>query len=246
MKKAAKSMFSLRVPFKTFTNVLAALLLFAAMAAAQIPGLCNTGQTKATASGCTGILVTPNPNGGGPNRDGNWQLAYPYPSDLSRTHGPCELAHFVKTWVDTPEVNWLPNSVSTASEWTTPYDGEGNQPQGWYVYRTAFPVPLILSDGSVPTGLTINGQLASDNTTFAIYLESPAHSGRCSLVSGQPFPVNPDNSFQQWWPFNFSNSDPITPGADAYLYFVVQNAPSNGYPNATGLRVEFFPTSMFN
>ncbi len=239
-------MFSLRMPFKVITKVFATLLLFSTMAAAQIPGLCNTGQTKATASGCTGVLVTPNPSGGGPNRDGNWQLAYPYPSDLSPTHGPCDLAHFVHAWVDTPLAAWLPNSVSAASEWTTPYDGEGNYPKGWYVYRTAFPVPSVLSDGSAPTGFTINGQLASDNATFAIYLESPANSGHCSLVSGQPFPVNPDYNFQHWWAISFTNPIPVTPGAYAYLYFLVQNAPSNGSPNTTGLRVEFFATSTFN
>src|ERR1019366_2299913 len=87
--------------------------------------------------------------------------------------------------------------------------------------------------------------LASDNATFTIFLESPANSGSCSVVSGQPFPVNPPGSqtlsdFRQWWPFSFTNSLAITPGADAYLYFMVANAHDSqvGGPSPTGLRVE--------
>jgi hypothetical protein len=90
-------------------------------------------QTPKTFSGCTSVLMTPNPTGGGPNRDGNWEIAYPYPSTLSPVHGLCGLS-FVRAWVDTrvlqaPFDSWLPNSASTASEWITPYDGEGNQPR---------------------------------------------------------------------------------------------------------------------
>jgi hypothetical protein len=87
--------------------------------------------------------------------------------------------------------------------------------------------------------------LTSDNATFTIFLESPANSGSCSVVSGQPFPVNPPGSqtlsdFRQWWPFSFTNSLAITPGADAYLYFMVANAHDSqvGCPSPTGLRVE--------
>lgn len=235
------------MPFKAITNMLAALLLFAGVAAAQIPGLCNTGETIKTALGCTGVLVTPNPSGGGPNRDGNWVLAYPYPSALSATVGPCSLKGFIRAWVDSPNIGWLPNSVSSASEWAMPYDGEVNERQGWFVYRTSFPVPHVLSSGGVPTGLTINGQLTSDNQTYAIYLESPANSGICSPVNGQTFPVNPgDGEFERWWSFSVTNSVPITSGAFAYLYVVVLNAPSDGEPNPTGLRVEFFTTSSYN
>jgi hypothetical protein len=229
----------------------AAILLFAGTAAAQITGLCNTGQTSKTISGCTGVLVTPNPGGGGSNRDGNWQLAYPYPSTLSPTHGPCDLRSFVKAWVDTPDVLWLSNGVSSASEWITPYDGD-NSAAGWYVYRTAFHLPSLLPGGIVPTGLTINGQLASDNATYAIYLESPADSGSCSLVSGLPVPINPAGStfsdFDEWWPFSFTNSVAIIPGTNAYLYVVVLNLndEQTGGPSNTGLRVEFFASSAFN
>jgi hypothetical protein len=143
--------------------------------------------------------------------------------------------------------SWPPNSVSTASEWATPFDGENNLPVGLYVYRTTFQVPSVLPGGGVPTGVTINGQLASDNATFGIYLESPANTAKCSPVTGQSFPVNPAGhgagDFEQWWDFSFTNSLPITPDAAAFLYFVVDN-PLGG-PSPTGLRVEFFASSTF-
>jgi hypothetical protein len=224
-----------------------AMLCLATSAHAQIVNLCNTGQTLATLAGCTGVLVPPNPAGGGSDRDGNWHLAYPYPSTITSAHTPCTLPGFVRAWVDTPNAGWLPDSASTASEWITPFDGEGNLPVGVYVYRTAFQVPSALPGGGVPTGVTINGRLASDNATFGIYLESPANSARCSLVTGQKFPVNPAGhgvgDFEQWWDFSFTNSFPITPNAAAFLYFIVEN-PTSG-PSPTGLRVEFFPTSTF-
>src|SRR5579864_9214811 len=163
----------------TILHALAAMLLFTAMASAQIPGLCNTGQTAATSAGCTGALVPPNPTGGGPNRDGNWGLTI---RSISVHRNPCVLKGFVNAWVDTPYFTWLPNSVSSASEWITTYDGEASQPGGWYAYRVTFSVPSVLPSGSVPTGVTINGQLTSDNSTFAIFLESPADSANCSLV----------------------------------------------------------------
>ena len=61
----------LRIPGITLIN----LALFAMAAKAEIAGLCNTGQTHVNPLGCTGQMVTPNPPGGGPNRDGNWELA---------------------------------------------------------------------------------------------------------------------------------------------------------------------------
>ena len=231
------------------THALAVMLLFVTMAGAQISGLCNTGQTPATSARCTGVLVTPNPPGGGPNRDGNWGLAY---RPLSADHNGCLLPAdgFVYAWVDTPLSTWLPNSASTASEWITPYDGESNLAAGWYVYKTAFHVPRVLPGGAVPTGVIINGQITSDNETYAIYLESPANNPRgCAVVSG---PVNSETGFSEWTPFSFTNSRAITPGADANLYFVVENQPcpvgcgGPGDASATGLRVEFFASSTFN
>ena len=219
----------------------AALLLFATMAAAQITGLCNTGQTRATASGCTGVLVTPNPTDGGPDRDGNWALAEPYPSPYGES--PCEFRSFVPAWVDTPNPAWLPNSASTASEWIATYAGGASGTQGWYVYATQFPVPPVLPGGSVPTGLTINGQLASDNSTYALYMANLA-AGLCSRVAGMPVPINPAG-YTEWSDFSFSNPIPITPGSPLVLYVVVQNAPGPEI-NPTGLRIEFFDTSAFN
>jgi len=237
-------MFSLNAS-KVIMTYPSAVLLFATIAAAQIPGLCNTGETAKTALGCTGVLVTPNPTGGGPNRDGNWGLTF---RRLRADHNPCLLPAnaFVYAWVDTPFDTWLPNSVSTASEWSSPYYGDVNGAAGWYIYKTAFRVPRVLPGGAAPTGVTINGQFASDNEAYAIYLESPANDpGGCALVSGQAFPVG---SFEVWTTFSFTNSAAITPGADANLYFVVQNAPCDNcdHLNASGLRVEFFASSKFN
>ena len=237
-----------RTPSKMILRIVAGMLLFASLSAAQIAGLCNTGETRVTASGCTGVLVTPNPPGGGSDTDGNWQLASPYPSALSPTVGPCSLT-YIAAWVDTPNPAWLVNSASSASEWITPFDGEDNVAFGWYVYRTKFPVPLVLPGGGAPTGLTINGRLASDNATYAIFLQNPART-QCDVVN-LPIPINPagagDSDFQQWWDFSFTNPAPITPGTAAYLYIAVRNADNTGGsgPSPTGLRLEFFDTSSF-
>lgn len=230
---------------------LVGLLLSATMATAQIKGLCNTGETPQTVSGCTGVLVTPNPTGGGPNRAGNWWLAYPYPSTISPTLGPCSLTEFTRAWVDTPLLqapfdSWLPNSASTASEWITPYDGEGNRAQGWYIYVTGFHVPPVLPNGIVPSGVTINGRLASDNETYGFVLASRANGGSCGFVEGLPIPINPTEQFNQWTDFSFTSPIPITPDSDVFLFVLVINSPSTGNPNATGLRVEFTDTSSFN
>jgi len=243
-------MFCLKTQPRTILQALAATLLFAAMAEAQITGLCNTGETHGTTLACSGVLVPPNPPGGGANRDGRWELAYPYPIAPGGLHTPCILTKFINAWVDTPNSNWLPNSASTVSEWITPFDGENNLKAGFYVYRISFYVPSVLPGGVVPTGVTINGHLASDNPTFGIYLESPANSDNCSLVSGQEFPVNPagldSSDFQEWWDFSFTNPHAITAGAYAYVYFVVENTPDASGPTPTGLRVEFFASSVYN
>ena len=225
---------------------LAATLLFAAVATAQVPGLCNTGETPRTASGCSGILVTPNPTGGGPNRDGNWLVADPYPSMLSTTLGACALKSFTKAWVDNPVAGaWIPNGI--ASEWITPYDGEGNLPSGWYVYATGFHVPALLTSGLTPKGIFISGRLASGNSTYVFALASTAKDGSCAVAKDLQLPVNPgtlpgDDS-EKWTDFSFTSPIGITPGSDLFLYVVVQNAYSAASP--TGLRVEFFGTSAF-
>ena len=165
---------------------------------------------------------------------------------------PCKLTTFVNAWVDSPFSGWLPNSASTGSEWSTPYDGESPVGEGWYVYRTRFHVPSVLPSGSVPKGVIIRGQLASDNAVYGIYLASPGLGGTCALVAGQPFPVNPPDhvgytDFDQWWPFSFKEAVALSPGTDAFLYFAVENyyySPAGG-PSSQGLRVEFFDTSAF-
>jgi hypothetical protein len=227
-------------------RIFAATLLFAVVANAEIPDLCNTGQTLRTASGCSGVLVTPNPAGGGPKRDGNWNIAYPYPSTLSTSFAACGLKTFISAWVDNPVAGaWIPNS--TESEWITPYDGEGNLTSGWYVYSTGFHVPAVLPSGVAPKGVVINGRLASDNSTYAFVLESVAKGGSGAVPKGLPIPINPgtlpgDDS-EKWTEFTFTNPVAITPGSDLVLYVVVQNAYSAASPS--GLRVEFFDTSAF-
>jgi hypothetical protein len=226
---------------------LAAMSIFASTAAAEIKGLCNTGQTAQTLTGCTGVLVTPNPAGGGPNRDGNWGLAYPYPSTVSPTLGVCPLTDFFRAWVDSPNSAWLPDSSSTRSEWITPYDGEDLTPVGWYVYLTVFHVPAVLPNGVVPSDVDINGRLASDNATYGFFLASLANGGACALVTGLSTPINPSghgvSDFSQWWDFRFTSPIPITPDSDVFLYVLVHNELSGTSP--TGLRIEFFDTSTF-
>jgi hypothetical protein len=229
----------------TALKTIVASALFAAAATAQIPGLCNTGETPLTRLGCSGIMVPPNPSGGGANRDDNWELASPYPSAIADA---CALRGFVRAWVDTPNQVWIPDAASPASEWITPYDGEGDVPAGSYIYRTTFHVPLVLPRGVRPTGVTINGRLASDNQTYGFYMSNLA-DGSCSFVSGLPVPLNSDNQYDQWTTFSFTNPIAITPGSDLLLYVRVENSYNAGYPlgsSPTGLRVEFFGTSAFH
>lgn len=229
----------------TALKMIVASAIFAAAAVAQIPGLCNTGETAKTPLGCTGVLVPPNPSGGGSHRDDNWELAFPYPSVRADA---CSLGDFVRAWVDTPDQAWFPNSTSPASEWITPYDGEGLASVGTYIYRTTFHVPSILPGGVRPTSVTIEGRLASDNQTYGFYMSNPAE-GSCSFVSGLPVPVNLQNQFHQWQDFRFTNPIAITPGSDLLLYVRVDNVYNAGYPNGAspiGLRIEFFRTSSFH
>ena len=229
----------------TALKLIAATALVAVSATAQISGLCNTGETSRTAFGCSGVMVAPNPPGGGGNRDHNWELVFPYPAAPETV---CSLRSFVRAWVDTPNQDWFPNSASPASEWITPYDGEGLLPVGSYVYRTIFHVPFVLPSGVSPTSVTINGRLASDDSTYGFYMRNLA-DGSCSFVPGLPIPINPDYQFTEWWNFSFTNPIAITPGSDLLLYILVENAYNPGFPQGrspTGLRVEFFSTSAFH
>ena len=228
-------------------GLLAGILFSSAECRAEIPGLCNTGETHKEFAGCTGVLVTPNPPGGGSNTDANWGVEYLGSTEGISKSQACK-HDLISAYVDTPESAWMPNSASTASEWITPYDGEGLQAPGYYIYVTLFQV----NDSPAPLGFTINGQLASDNGTVDIYMETPAGSGNCELVAGQTFPVNPlgsgESDFQQWWPFSFTNPGPIAVASPTALYFVVHNQYDIDYSSGdspTGLRVEFFSSSTF-
>ena len=221
---------------KTMLHVLAALLLSAAMAAAAIPGLCDTGFSNNT---CTGLV----PIGG---TDGNWQIAFPYPTAPSSSPipNPCAAPQcgttgltFEPAWVDAPDPSWLKNNK--ASEWITPQ--VENNLGGHYVYAITVPVPT--GDGHV----TIVGQLLSDNEVEAIYLSSGATE--CLPVAGYPYDnaaVNSASNFTTpWTTFKITNA-PVSAGGSATLYFVVRNRGVGGVDSNstdTGLRVQFSPTA---
>jgi len=125
---------------KTILHVLAALLLSAAMAAAAIPGLCNTG----LAAGCAALV----PPGSGSITDGNWFIANPSPTAPSTSplqvpcYASCLVLSFEPAWVNFPDPAWQvdpPSFTPTASQWITPQvtDSVGGQ----YIYMTTFPVP---------------------------------------------------------------------------------------------------------
>ena len=131
----------LRLQSRIVLQVLSAMLLSAAVAAAAIPGLCNTGHSVAgslprsgevqhvrrandrRAASCArppcGALVTPD---NGTTTDANWEIAVPYPTEPSSTPvtDPCVLQKWVPAWVDTPDTPpWLADS-NVYSEWITP------------------------------------------------------------------------------------------------------------------------------
>jgi len=245
--------------FRTILQGLAALLLFTAMAAAGVPGLCNTGLSNGSGV-CTGPLVA---DGMGLT-DANWQIAVMPSLPTSGSNfmpNPCAAANspewvtptlgFVPAWVDDPDLAWLPNSTTytaTASEWITPQveDGVG----GHYIYAISFPVPA--SAGHV----TIVGKLLSDNEVHAIYLSYglPGNVSNsfteCIPIAGYPYDnaaVNgPEDFFSPWTEFGVVKAPVPTDGSPATLYFVVRNRGLGGIdsnPTDTGLRVRFDQTS---
>lgn len=233
-------------------NILYSALLWSVAAAAQtnsIPatGLCNTGLTPASPLplGCTtSTPVTPvNPQSGGPSVDGNWQLATPYPS-TSYTHqapNPCKLTAFGSAWVDTPGNNWFdPNDG--LSQWITP---EVDDPStgGWFIYRTAFPIPAIAS-GSTKYILSVTGQIMGDNSAVAIYIENPVNDTLTCRPVSLPAPEAGVNGygFAAWNPFDFATT--LLPDTTAYLYVLVYNQTSSNNGNATGLRVKFTSANL--
>jgi len=221
-------------------SILASALLLSTAAAAQthIPatGLCNTGLTPAgllLRDCATTTLVTPlNPESGGPSVDGNWELATPYPSAPYNqpAPNPCSLTTFAPAWVDAPWPGWF-NPDDGLSQWITPLVEGPVAAGGWYIYRTIFPIPPIVS-GYDEYALTVTGQLLADNTAAAIVLSNASGHQVCrtmAILSGS-------SQFIAWNPFTFAAT--VLPNHPAYLYFVVYNyEQSNGNP--TGLRVEF-------
>lgn len=168
--------------------------------------------------------------------DGNWQLATPYPSAPYNAEppNPCLLTTFGPAWVDAPWPSWIPNDG--ISQWITPEVIAPSAPGGWYVYRTAIPIPPIQS-GDTKYVLTVTGQLLVDNDAVAIFLENPAgyHLG-CRPVTATTL-----MGFQAWIPFNFATT--VLPRSHAYLYVVTYNA--EPVPeNPTGLRVEFTSAAL--
>ena len=233
---------------KTILHVLAALLLSAAMAAAAVPGLCNTGLSNGNYPFlCTGPIVAPGLT------DANWTIAVPSPtaSSTSGLVNPCGVAPiyftsnpaltYVPAWVDTPDPSWLPNNLDSA--WITPQveDNLGGQ----YVYAITFPVPAGFGH------VTIAGELLSDNEVWAIYLSSGSPTtiyDECIPLAGLPYNGSYMNSATNftppWTTFNFMKY-PVTAGGTATLYIVGRNRGAGGIdsnPTSTGLRVVFDPT----
>jgi len=129
--------------------------------------------------------------------------------------------------VDAPGYSGWLNPEDGLSQWISPLN-DSYSPGGWYVYRTAFPIPA----GSSPYVLIVEGRVLADDYATAIFLENPAgHSLGCRLAA-----IPASLTWTAWSPFVIETI--VTPGTDAYLYFLVYNQ-GNGGPNPTGLRVEF-------
>jgi hypothetical protein len=171
----------LRVQSKLYALVSALQMSAAALAQTRIPatGLCNTGLTPpaSPAEGCkTSTPVTS--DSGGPSVDGNWQLAAPYPSApyYGRAPDPCKLTTFGPAWVDAPTSVWL-NPDDGLSQWITPEAIGSATAGGWYIYRTALPIPPV-ECGQTKYTLTVAGHLLSDDQAMAVFLDNPASDRR--------------------------------------------------------------------
>lgn len=228
-------------------NILALVLLLSSAAVAQIPatGLCNTGLTPASPlpNGCTtSTLVTPvNPQSGGPNVDGNWGLATPYPSASGNQEAPdpCTLKTFGPAWVDAPAQGWF-NPNDGLSQWITP-QSDANTAGGWYVYRTTLPIPPN-APGAAKYVLTVTGQLLADDELPAIFLENPAGDlPNCKLLALPALSTILGGSGSEYAWNHFRIVETVVPNTSAYLYFLVYNIsfPAGESGNYTGFRVEF-------
>ena len=223
--------------FRLTLMLVSPLLLSVAAVAQTVPaiGLCNTGLTKASPlpKGCsTSTFVSPvNPQTGGTSVDGNWQLAAPYPSgEYNETPpNPC-LLEYGPAWVDEPWFSWF-NPNDGLSQYIMPEAISPTDAAGWFIYRTAVPVPPA-SAGFTYYILTVAGQVSVDNELAGIVIENPAqYQPSCRTVA---LPTGTNSS--EWHTFGFSAA--VVPYTYAYLYFVTYNVPGSG-ANPTGARVEF-------
>jgi hypothetical protein len=252
IKEERKTMFA-RIQPNMNILVTALLLSSAAVAQTHIPatGLCNTGLTPASPlpTGCTtSTLVTPvNPASGGSSVDGNWQLATPYPSASwnQQAPDPCSLTTFGPAWIDAPANGWF-DPKDGLSQWITPLS-DANTTGGWYIYRTAFPIPSIAS-GSTKYVLTVTGQLMADDELSAIILERTLENSaqHCSGLALPSLTSVPGEAGAQYAWNNFHFAATVLPNTSAYLYFILYNIPfPNGNTgNYTGLRVEFTSANL--
>ena len=215
----------------------------AALSAQKIPavGLCSTGLTPASpVTGCkTSTPVTPlNPPTGGTSVDGNWQLATPYPTEPygHQAPYPCSIPTFTPAWVDAPASDWF-NPTDELSQWITP-QVESTTAGGWYIYRTAVPVPTA-TPGYSRYLLTVRGLMMNDDFSGGIFL---GYGPACTWVSlpNVTAAIGSHAADTAWNEFSFIV--PVVPGTRPYLYFVVYNiefGDRNNTGNYQGLRVEF-------
>jgi hypothetical protein len=166
--------------------------------------------------------------------DGNWQLATPYPSAsyTAEAPDPCLLTTFGPAWVDQPDSDWVPND--SVSQFIMP--DAVTSPAGWYVYRTAIPVPAA-EPGATYYILNVAGRILVDDFAIGIFFNDSAAAAGCKTVA---LPPPASSGWTSWHPIKFSA--PVTPGTIAHLYFVDFN---NGTtPNPTALRAEFTSASF--
>jgi len=201
--------------------------------------LCNTGRTAKAEppDGCLKTeLVSPiNPEGGGPIVDGNWDLAVPYPygTYYSTPPDPCtqEFGYLPAPVSAVSSTAWL-NSDDGRSQWIEPLGGPSNLP-GWYVYVTAFAVPVAL-DGTGEYTLNVSGRFLADDSPDMIYVSSYGLASTCGTIGT----FSGTSLWAAWTPFQGSAT--VGGSSIGFLYFVVHNTGPD--LNPTGLRVEFTST----
>jgi hypothetical protein len=125
--------------------------------------------------------------------------------------------------------NWLNPSDDVASQWITPQ--ALNEPGGWCVYRTQFPVPDAAS-GVKEYVLAVTGRVLIDDLPGGIFL---GYGRSCQWVAMSPLEgfVSADS---EWHDFGFVAA--VVPGTGPCLYFLTYHVNLNT-ANPKGLRVEF-------